>query len=363
MVPHRTFVGLDVHARSVKACAITVDTGLVIHRSFGNDPEAVVDWCLMLPGPVKAGYEAGPTGYGMARVFTDAGLDLVVAAPSKLLPQPGARVKTDRRDAQHLAELLAAGLVTAVRVPTLVEETARDVFRCREDAQLEFKAATARLGHFLLRRQITELEGCQWTKTRLDWLARQHFEDPNDQVVFDSYLGDIQSIGRRKIDLEKQIARIAGTEPWRGVVEALCCLRGVSTLTAFGLASEIGDWHRLTARTIGSYVGLVPAEYSSGPSRHLGGITKTGNPHVRRLLVEAAWWHKRPYWPAGSSKLQQAWAKVNEPVRQRSDFANRRLNHQWARFVANKKRPVVAATAIARQLAGFCHDLAVMVTP
>jgi len=363
-VSYRTFVGLDVHARSIVGCAVAAGGGVgeVVYRSFGNDPEAVLDWCFTLPGPVKACYEAGPTGYGLVRAFTGVGVEMLVVAPSKLLPQPGARVKTDRRDARHLACLLATGNVTAVRVPTVVEEAARNVFRCREDAQLEFGAATVRLSHFLLRHQITELAGSDWNKVRLEWLAKLDFEDANDQVVFDSYLGAVQSLRRRKLDLERQITQIAGAEPWCGVVDALCCLRGVSTLTAFGLATEIGDWHRLTARSIGPYVGLVPSEHSSGPSHRQGGITKTGNQHVRRLLAEAAWCHKRAYWPSRSPSLQRAWARVDEPVRQRADEANRRLYRQWCKFVDKKKKLVVANTAIARELAGFCHDLAVMVT-
>ena len=180
-------------------------------------------------------------------------------------------------------------------------------------------------------------------------------------MVFGDYLAVVEQAFRRKAELDEQIRIEAVKEPWCRVVDALSCLRGVSTLTGFALATEIGNWSRLDARTIGSYLGLVPSEFSSGQTRSQGGITKTGNPHVRRLLVEAAWFHAKPYQPARSPSLQLAWSKVPGPVNVKADAANRRLYHQWTRFKVRKKRPVVANTAVARQLAGFCHDLAMMV--
>ncbi|MCL1898118.1 MAG: IS110 family transposase [Micrococcales bacterium] len=363
MSVHNTFVGLDVHARSVKAFALEFGTGQVWRNSYGNDPGEVLNWCLTLPGPVLAGYEAGPTGYNLFRVFNQVGMDMVVVAPSKLLPQPGSRVKTDARDAQHLAELLMARLFTPVVVPSVEQEAGRDLFRCREDIQQQFKAATARLGHWLLRRGVVELPATEWNKTRLEALAKLKFTGQStDQGVFEAYLGDVSALRLRRVDLDTQIKVAALGQPWRPVVEALCCLRGIDTLSGFGLAVEIGDWSRLTAQTIGAYLGLVPSEYSSGQSRQQGSITKTGNTHARRLLVEASWVHKRDYRPAVSPSLQAAWAKVVEPVRLRAHVANKRLHRKWDRFEVNKKKRVVANTAVARELAGFCHDLAVMVT-
>jgi transposase len=356
---YRTFVGLDVHARSVKAFALDVSTGEFWRKSLDNDPGQVIDWCLTLPGPARAVYEAGPTGYGMARAFAEIGLDLLVAAPSKLPVVPGDRVKTDKRDARRLCEALAAGQVTAVWVPSEGQEAARDLFRCREDAQIEFKAAAHRLSKLLLRNGLVWDRKC-WTKTHLEWIGKVRFVDPCRQAALDSYLAHVQHLQRRKAHLDKLIEGEAAKAGWKPVVDALKCLRGVGALTAFGLAVEAGDWERLDPRKAGAYFGLVPSERSSGESRWQGGITKTGNGHARRLLVEAAKQHLRPYRPGSSRSLQKAYADVSPAVAARAEQANRRLAAQARKHGKAKKHTNRNTVALARELAGFCRDLAVM---
>jgi transposase len=162
----------------------------------------------------------------------------------------------------------------------------------------------------------------------------------------------------RRNRLDDAITAMAANSEFTSIVHRLGCIRGISTLTAFGLAVEIGDWHRLTGRSIGSYVGLVPSEYSSGDSRTQGGVTKTGNGHIRRLLVEAAWHHRARYCPG--AELRRRWALASPAVRARGQSANRRLHTRWSAFDARKKRPVIANVAIARELAGWCWSLAVM---
>ena len=359
----RTSIGLDVHARSVVACALDQVTGELWEKRFGREPDRLVDWVKSLPGPVLAAYEAGPTGFGLARRLVAEGVACQVVAPSKLLPVPGDRVKTDRRDARHLCELVAAGLTTPVRVPDPAEEEARDVVRAREDARGDLMRARHRLSKLLLRHDVVWDGKATWGKTHMRWLASQRFDSSALQAAFDNDLAAVRQVEARRDELDTLIVEMAAGGPYATTVAALGCLRGVSTLTGYALAVEIGDWSRFTGRTIGSFVGLVPSERSSGQTRSQGGVTKTGNAHVRRLLVEAAWHHRRPYRGAHASPVLEArQALAPAPVRVRAEVANRRLARRWAGFDARGKKPAVANAAIARELAGHVWTLAMMAT-
>jgi len=353
----RIAVGLDVHARSVIGHGIDQVTGEVFTKTMGCDPAGILGWVAGLPGPATVAYEAGPTGYGLARAFAAAGMDCVVAAPSKLLPAPGSRVKTDRRDAKHLAGLVAAGLVTPVRVPGVAEEAARDLVRARDQARGDLMRARHRLSKLLLRYGHVWRGKKAWTGPHRLWLEGIRLDDPVAQIVLDNDWMVVQQATTRRDLLDARIKALIPGSCWEPVVRALCCLRGVSELTAFGLAVEIGDWDRFTAPSLGSYLGLVPSERSSGGSRWQGGVTKTGNKYARRLLVEAAWHHRSAYRPAGSADLRRRWADATPGQVARADQANRRLHQQWVRFDARKKNPAVANAAVARQLAGFCWAL------
>lgn len=287
MVLQRTSIGLDVHARSVVGCAIDEVTGEVTRRGFGYHPDEIIDWVQRLPGPAAVTYEAGPTGFGLARLFEQAGIECRVAAPSKLQRPVGERVKTDARDAFHLARLLRLDEIVTVRVPSIEQETARDLVRAREDNRGDLMAARHRLSKLLLRHGLV-YEGKAWTGAHDAWLRQQRFEYPGLRAAFDADYEAVQQILDRKTRLDQQIEQMAFESEYAGVVRRLGCLRGISTLTGFGLAVEIGDWHRFTGNTIGAFVGLVPSEHSSGATRSQGSITKTGNGHARRLLVEAA---------------------------------------------------------------------------
>jgi transposase len=354
-----TAVGLDVHARSITGCGIDLATGEISTRKFGCDYDAVIGWLGSFGSPARVVYEAGPTGFGLARALSLAGIDYQVAAPSKLLGKPGDRVKTDRKDAHHLAELVSCGLVTAIRVPSEEEEAVRDLLRAREDARVDLTRAKQRLDHFLLRHGVV-YPGTGWTKTHILWLQKQRFDHTPAQAAFMNDLAAVLELQTRRDDLDAELEELARTSPYQPVVTALGCLRGVSTITGFGLAVEIGDWSRFTGSSIGAFVGLVPCEYSSGQTRSLGGVTKTGNKHARRLLVEAAWHHEKTYNPHQSKVLQDRWAKATPLQRRRGDQANRRLHQQWVNYNLRKKRRPVANAAIARQLAGFCWSLAMM---
>jgi transposase len=354
----RTSVGLDVHARSVVACGLDGETGQLFERRLTPDHREIIDWLQSLPGPVAVVYEAGPTGFGLARFLLAASIDCVVAAPSKLQRPPGDRVKTDARDARHLARLLHLNDVAPVAIPSIEQEAARDLVRAREDCRGDLMSARHRVSKLLLRHGIVYSGGAAWTGKHELWLRAQRFETPGLQLAYDAGFDAMLACVDRRDRLDRAIAAMAADSQFTPVVTRMGCLRGVSTLTAFGLAVEIGDWHRLTGRSIGAYVGLVPTEHSSGATRAQGGVTKTGNDHARRLLVEASWHHRPRYRPG--RELRRRWEIASPGARARGQAANRRLHDRWLGFDERKKRPVVANAAIARELAGWCWSLAVL---
>ena len=353
---NRTSIGLDVHARSVVAAAIDGATGEVFRQRLSPDYGQIAAWIAGLPHPVRVIYEAGPTGFGLARHLNAVGM---VAAPSKLQRPSGDRVKTDARDALHLAKLLHLGEIVEVTVPSVVQEAARDLVRAREDARGDLMSARHRVSKLLLRQGIVYAAGKAWTSTHDQWLRRQRFDQPGLQIAYESAYDAMTAVIDRRDRLDSQIALMAADSEFTPVVNRLGCLRGVSTLTGFGLAVEIGDWSRLDGRRIGAYLGMVPTEYSSGGSRSQGGITKTGNGHARRLLIEAAWHHRQPY-RSSSPTMRRRWEQASVAARRRGDEGNRRLNDRWLAFMVREKRSVVANAAIARELAGWCWSLAVL---
>jgi transposase len=357
----RTSVGLDVHARSVAAAAIDGVTGELIQAKLTPSHEHIRSWILDLPGPVAVTYEAGPTGFGLHRHLSAAGIRCEVAAPSKLQKPSGDRVKTDARDAVHLARLLRLDEITAVAIPAAAQEAARDLVRAREDCRGDLMRARHRLSKLLLRHGIVYYDGDAWTGKHDAWLRREALPqlcDRATRLAFDSDYDTVLVTRARRDRLDAAIEEMAADPDFAPIVRRLGCLRGVSTLTGFALAVEIGDWRRFTGNTIGSFVGLVPSEYSSGASRVQGSITKTGNTHVRRLLVEAAWHHRARY--VVGKTMRERWDLAPAAARARGDEGNRRLHQRWVKFIDRKKKPTIANVAIARELAGWCWSLAVL---
>jgi transposase len=359
VIIERTSVGLDVHARSVVGCAIDNDTGEIFRRRLTPAPRDICAWIDSLPGLARAVYEAGPTGYGLARYLRARGTPCLVAAPSKLQRPAGNRVKTDANDALHLAKLLRLGEIVEVTVPSEEQEAARDLVRAREDAREDLMRSRHRVSKLLLRQGIVYSGGHAWTTTHEAWLHSQSFTVPGRQGAYDAAMEAMLLTRDRRDRLDAEIEKMAAASEYTDVVNRLCCLRGISTLTGFALAVEIGDWHRLTGATIGSYVGLVPTEDSSGSSRSQGSITKTGNGHARRLLVEAAWHHRKAYTGPGAI-MRARWEKAPVAARVRGNEGNHRLHERWMVYNERKKRPVIANVAIARELAGWCWSLAVL---
>lgn len=354
-----TSVGLDVHALSVVAHAVDEETGQVERARLCPDHGEILDWLHRLRGPVRVAYEAGPTGFGLARALAEAHIDCVVAAPSKLIRPAGDRVKTDARDAAHLTRLLRLGEITAVTVPEAEVEAVRDLVRAREDARADLMRVRHRLSKLLLRQGRVYSGGQAWTGVHETWLRRQRFDDAHTTAAFDHHFDAVLTTTAARARLDEQITEVAASPRWADQVNRLGCLRGISALTGLALAVEIGDWTRFTGSSIGAYVGLVPTEYSSGGSRVQGSITKAGNAHVRRLLIESAWHHRAPYRNPGPT-MRARWAKVDPALKDRGHAGNRRLHQQWCRFNERKKPHVVANVAVARELAGWCWSLATL---
>jgi transposase len=352
-----TWVGLDVHARKVVAGVLDGASGQLRSWRAPRLPRETVEWLRQFPAPVRCAYEAGPTGYGLARACAAAGIGCTVAAPSKIPRAPGDRVKTDRRDAERLARLLRLGELVAVRVPEPHEEAARDLVRAREDARGELMRARHRLSKLLLRHGLV-YDASAWTLAHDAWLCRQRFESRPLALAFDeSYAAMLQAKTRRDA-LDRAIVELAGEPPFAAIVGRLCCLRGVSTLTALGLTVELGDWTRFRPQSLGPFLGLTPSEDSSGERRRQGAITKTGNTHARRILVEAAWHHRRPL--RASTTLERRRQGQPAAVRARADESARRLHRRWHSLEQRGKRRTIVAVAVARELAGHCWALATM---
>jgi len=352
-----TWVGLDVHARKVVAGVLDAGTGELRSWRAPVVPVEMVEWLQQFPGPVRVAYEAGPTGYGLARACERAGIACTVAAPSKIPHASGDRVKTDRRDAERLARLLRLGELVAVRVPEPHEEAARDLVRAREDARGELMRARHRLSKLLLRHGLV-YDSSAWTLAHDAWLRRQRFDSrPLQLALEESYNAAMQAKARRDL-LDQAIAELAGEPPFAEIVGRLCCLRGIGTLTALALTVELGDWTRFRPQSLGPFLGLTPSEDSTGERRRLGAITKTGNTHARRLLVEAAWQQRRPL--RESATLAKRRQGQPAAVCSRADQSARRLHQRWHALERRGKRRTIVAVAVARELAGHCWALATM---
>jgi transposase len=289
------FAGLDVHARKTAAAAVQLGSGEVFEARLSGSPVAAVEWLQSLPGPVRAVYEAGPTGFGLARAARAAGIEMMVCSPGAIPHQPGDRIKTDTRDALKLARLHAAGQLRPVVVPAPELEALRDLVRAREDLRGDLMSARHRISKLLLRRGLVwGGPGEAWAQRHLQWLSQVRFEQPLVEVVFGEYLAHHEVLLARRDRLDGLIAEASLQGPWAPMVARLRCLRGVDTLTAVGLVAEIGD---ITAfahpKQLASYLGLVASEQSSGTRRRQGSITKAGSSHARRLLIEAAWHYRR----------------------------------------------------------------------
>ena len=356
MKEFRKYVGLDVHKETI-AVAVA-DAGGGEGRYVGeiaHTPEALAKLLGQLSkggGAISWCYEAGPCGYDVYRQLCAAGEHCQVVAPSLIPKKAGDRVKNDRRDALSLARLHRAGELTAVWVPDQAQEALRDLTRCREDMKHLQRQARQRLSAFLLRRGRCYSGKSKWTQAHLRWFETVKLEQPSQQIVLQEYVDTLLACNQRVQGLDEQLARMASESVFWPVIEALMALRGVNLLAATTIIAEIGDLHRFTsAPQLMAYLGLVPSEHSSGPKQTRGAITKTGNGHVRRLLVEAAWTYRHP--ARKTALLQRRAERTCEAVQDIAWKAQKRLCQRYRHLINRGKKSVQVCTAIARELAGF----------
>jgi transposase len=351
----RLWVALDVHKHSIVAGVLPPTGGAPRVQRIENTERAIRRLIDRLGGPggLAVAYEAGPCGYDLLRLLGRLGVACDVIAPSLVPVRAGDRVKTDRRDAKKLVRLYRAGELSFVAPPSPEQEGLRDLVRCADDLRCARTAARHRVGKQLLRYGRIFREGKKsWTKQHIGWVRRQRLDDPNAQRALEHMLCHLDGLDAQLAALEHELAEIATREPWSDPVRWLCSFRGIGLRTALGLLAEIGDFRRFaSARELMSFLGLTVSEYSSGDRQHRGHLTKTGNRHARRLLVEAAWHYQHP---ARRSTRTAALAEHVPPaVSARAWQAQIRLHHRHRHLTGNGKRSTVATAAVARELAGF----------
>ncbi len=353
------WVGLDVHVRESTIAIFDQATGEVTTRRVVGRPHELLPWLREVARPARMVYEAGPTGYGLARRARAEGIEVAVCAPSKTERPPSDRVKTDKRDAIRLARLLAAGGSTLVTIPSVERKQLRDLVRCREDIRLDLMRARNRIGKFLLRREIYwEGPGEAWSKKHRSWLTSVRFADHASAATLADYLHAHDVLIARRDQVEADLAKLALSASCADTVARLRCLRGIDALSALGLCAEIGTWERFDhPDQLAAYLGIVPSEHTSGAQRHLGSITKAGSTHARRLLVEAAHHYRRG--AAVGAVLERRERGQAPEIINISWRAQRRLNARWRQLKDTRRKPGgVVAVAIARELAGYCWEIA-----
>lgn len=355
------YVGLDVHKASIAVAVARAGRGEPEYLGEIPNTEAAVRKLLKRLSPdgevLSFCYEAGPCGYGLYRQLTGLGHDCAVVAPSLIPRKAGERLKTDRRDALSLGRLHRSGELTAVWVPDEEQEAIRDLTRAREDAKsLELKARQ-QLGAFLLRHGRVYGGKSRWTQAHLRWLETVKFDTPVQQIVLQDYIDTVKAAQTRVAELEAQMRAALETWSLRPVVEALMALRGLKLIVAMTTLAELGDLTRFDSpRELMAYLGLVPSEHSSGGSRRQGGITRTGNGHVRRVLVEAAWAYRFP--ARKSACIQRRAEKTSAEVQAIAWEAQKRLCGRYRALMQAGKQKQQVTTAVARELAGFIWAIA-----
>lgn len=360
---HAAYIGLDVHKATI---AVSIAEAGRLEPEFRgeipNESKAIDKMIRQLSQrfngqPLLFSYEAGPCGYGLYHQIQASGHDGEVVAPSLIPRRAGDRVKTDRRDAVMLARLSRAGELTPVWVPTPEQEAIRDLTRAREDMKAIELKARQRLSAFLLRHGKVYTGKSKWIPVHFRWLETVRFDNRIQQIVLQEYIEAVREAQRRVAGLEKQMEAALMEWSLASVVRSLMAMRGISLITAMTVLAELGDISRFDSpRQLMAYLGLVPSEHSSGGSRRQGGITKTGNGHVRRVLVEAAWSYR---FPARKTRIIEKRAEQTTPTVQAIAWeAQKRLCGRYRRLAATGKMKQQVITAVARELTGFMWAIA-----
>ena len=350
-------VGMDTSKATIVGYVMYRDGREDVEFKLANERHAVRRMVRRLVrqtgGSPRFCYEAGPCGYELQRWIRAEGAECVVVAPALMPRQAGDRVKTDRRDAKKVAKLHRAGLLAEVRPPTPEEEAARDLVRCREDLVGDLRRCRQRIKSLLLRRGLS-LPGSKgsWTLSYRRWLKGLVWKHEADRVVITDYLLALEQAEARMKHLEEKIKEISQQDPWRERVGWLRCLRGVDTLTAMTVLTELHGWERFrTPRELMSFLGLTPSENSTGATVKRGAISRAGNRHARRVLIEAAHHYaKRPGVAVALKKRREGQPGWVVAI---ADGAQLRLNRRFWRLLANGKTHNKVVTAVARELSGF----------
>lgn len=356
---YSTIIGIDAHARKNSVCALVVETGEARHSTLSEDPAHLVSWIGEndLPRPLQCVYESGPTGFGLARALREAGVPCTVAAVSKL-PRRTDRQKNDRRDAEWLARMLAAGSVRPVRVPSAEEEALCHLSRLRGEVAADLRRAKQRVSSFLLLTKTSyTLTKKRWTKTFYRWAESCEFDQAADAFVFKARMGAVLRLEERLAAVEAEILRTVADSPALSQRMArFSCIHGIGKVASFSLVCEVHDFERFrNGAAFASFVGLVPSESSSGERAFRGKIAKTGNSHLRRILVEAAGCYSR-----GFKAVRSEDARIPEAVRAKAEKCARRLRSRREALRARGVNANKAKVAVARELCEWIYHIAVM---
>lgn len=348
-------IAFDQHAATTVAAVLLPGERTPALHTLTSDSPTILRFVKRLQrhGAVRCCYEAGPCGFELQRALSQHGVTCDVIAPALIPRRPGDRVKTDRRDASQLAILYRAGALTPIHIPTDQEEAARDLLRCREDIRADLLRAQHRLSKFLLRhgRRFTGTKKA-WSKRHEVWLRAQSWPLPALEQTHAAYLRAVDETRARLVTVEQDLRTLLALAPLRPRVERLRCFRGVDDLTALTIAAELGDARRFpTAPQLMAFVGLIPSEHSSGTKQARGAITKTGNAHLRRVLVEAAW-HYRHH-PFIGDRLRTRQQGAPPAAIAGAWTAQQRLHRRYQRLAARGKPKQHVVTAVARELTGF----------
>jgi transposase len=350
-----TIIAFDQHAATTVAAVLLPGQRTPALHPLGSDSGTILKFVARLrrAAPIMCCYEAGPCGFELLRALRARDIPCEVIAPALIPRRAGDRIKTDRRDAAQLAVLYRAGALTAIHIPTEQEEAARDLLRCREDIRADLLRARHRLSKFLLRhgRRFTGTKKA-WSKRHDVWLRAQTWPLAALDQTHRAYLRAVEEAMARLRAVEEDLRGLLTLEPLQRRVQRLRCFRGIDDLTALTIAAELGDPRRFaTAPRTMAYVGLVPSEHSSGTKRAQGGITKTGNGHLRRVLVESAWHYRHHPFVSATLRARQRGAPAD--VVARAWTAQQRLHRRYARLAARGKPKQHIVTAVARELTGF----------
>lgn len=349
-----TWVGLDVHRDSITSAVLRPDHDVPVLDRWFHDEASVRRFVKGFDDPrsVRLCYEAGPTGYGLARLLEDLGIRTEVIAPSLIPITPGTRVKTDKRDARRLVQLYRAGELTSVHIPSDAEEAIRDLCRTRADLVIDRTRCRHRLSKFLLRHGEVFRDGKAWTAMHERWLMARHFDDRALALTYGHYRAIVSDLDAHLSAVETDLKCYLETGPFTEPIGRLSAYRGITDLGALALSAEVFDWRRFPrATSLMGFCGLVPSEYSSGDVRRRGHITKSGNTHLRAQLVESAWsYQHRPHVGPTIERRQQ---RCSPETVARAWRAQLHLCGKFRRLAERKTSRNIVVTAVARELTGF----------